>query len=64
MVTFKQGDGQSNTQRKLKSINNNNNTQSQLNTKLNEKDHTHCNYHEDLFAAVGRERPPDVMPAP
>lgn len=31
---------------------------------LTEKDHTHCNCHEDLFAAVRSERPPEVTPAP
>ncbi|KAG1135297.1 hypothetical protein G6F37_014001 [Rhizopus arrhizus] len=31
---------------------------------LTEKDHTYCNCHEDLFAAVRSERPPDVTTAP
>ncbi|CEG85139.1 hypothetical protein RMATCC62417_18864 [Rhizopus microsporus] len=56
--------GQSNTQENLKSINQHN-QQYQLNAILTDKEHQRPHkQHDELYASVRLERPPDIIPTP
>ncbi|KAG0780848.1 hypothetical protein G6F21_011943 [Rhizopus arrhizus] len=57
-VTFKQGNGQSNTQNNTKPINKT--QQHQLNALLTETENKKSKHNKDLYAAIRPERPPEV----